>query len=229
MTWTERIEQYITVGLTVSGGKGDSTAKSAEKATAAFQKTLQTSFASQFGKQSNVLNFLNNRFMSGVENPTGFTPQTKAALNTNAIQTTAGQFQNALKGAQEREAAQGGNGLPSGVQAQITGQLEGQAASQLSGELNQNTLEDAQQQQRNYWANVSGLSGVASQFDPLGYAGGSNSASAGIADLSNANTNANANSFTGALSKGFGSALGNTLGGGNAGGPSGGAKGFFGV
>jgi hypothetical protein len=215
MNHTQRIEQYLREGRTVSGGKGDQTAKSAETSSAAFQSTLQNAFAAQFGKQSGVLNFLNNRLTSQINNPTGFTPATKEALNTNAIQTTASQFQNADKAAQEQEAAHGGSGLPSGVDAQIQGQLQGQAAGQLSSELNANTVADAEQQQKDYWSAVSSLSGVASAEDPLGYASGSNGASAGIADLSQAYNASNQSQLLGALggiAGGVGAAAGGYLG-----------------
>jgi hypothetical protein len=175
---------------------------------------LQNAFGAQFGKQQGVLNFLNSRLTNQVENPTGFTPQTKAALNTNAIQNTASQFQNADKAARARIAEQGGNGLPSGVDAQIEGQLQGQAASQLSGELNQNSIADADQQQKNYWSAVSGLSGTAQMEDPLGYASGANGSSAGIADLSGAYKSSQSSQLLGALggiAGGVGTAVGGAL------------------
>jgi hypothetical protein len=68
-----------------------------------------------------------------ISNPQGYTPAQMAALNSKAIDTTASQYQNALKTEQAQTAAQGGSGLPSGVHAQIKGQLAGAAANQVSG------------------------------------------------------------------------------------------------
>ena len=83
MNWTATIERYIAEGRTVSGGKGDPAIKEQEQQQQAFNTQLQQTFSQQFGKQSGILNFLNQKLTNQVNNPQGFTPAQMAALNTN--------------------------------------------------------------------------------------------------------------------------------------------------
>lgn len=198
--WTATIERYIAEGKTVSGGKGDKTAKASEVAQANFTNTLTKAFQAQYGKQSDLLAILTKTLSPQLANPTGLSAATKAAMTTNAIETSATTFQNALKGTQAITASHGGpTALPSGVQEQITGQLAGQqAASETSG------LENIQQQdenlkQSNYWNAVNGLNGVAAQTNPLGYANGATGSSGAVAGLSQAFTQSNQSQLLGAL------------------------------
>ena len=216
MTWTERIEQYLREGRTVSGGKGDQTAKASEVASAAFQNTLTQAFKTQFAKQQGVLDFLNGKLTASVNNPQGLSPTAKAALDTGAIEGVGGQYQNALKTEQAQTAARGGSDLPSGVEAQIQGQLSGAAAGETSSELRNNALVDEQLKQQNYWNSVNGLNGVSAQINPLGYSGEANSAGNTTAGLSQAFTASNQSQLLGAL--------GGIVGGGLSGWASGGFK-----
>jgi hypothetical protein len=188
--------------------KGDSTAKASEQAQASFTNTLQQSFAQQFANQSNVLNFLNGKLTAQVNNPQGYTPAQMAALNTQAIQGTAQQYQNASQAANQAIAARGGNGLPSGVNAQIQGQLAQGAANTESSALMNNQINNANLQQQNYWNALNGLSGVASQYNPNGFAGSANSGAGEVANLSNAYTNSNQSQLLGALGGVVGGAAG---------------------
>lgn len=192
--------------------KGDNTAKDAEKSQAAFTNTLQKAFSTQFAGQQKILDFLQGKLEPQISNPTGLDAATKASLNTQVIDNSATTYQNALKGEQASMATKGGaTSLPSGVQAQIEGQLGGQQANTESQGLNQVQLEDQQLKQQNEWNSVNALNGVAAQINPLGYAGDANSGASTVGTLSNAYStsqnsglfNTFANGFAGSLGKGL--------------------------
>jgi hypothetical protein len=207
--WSETIDRYIREQRPVSGAKGDSTDKSAEESSAAFQTQLQSAFSQQFASQQNLLNFLGSKFQSIINNPQGYSPATMAALNTNAIDTAATLYQNSLKGVQSRMAATGGaTALPNGVQAQIAGQLAGQEANTEAGSLQQAQLANQAQEQQNYWSALNGLSGVAQEQNPLGYASGANNAASTVAQGSQAFTASNQNPLLGVLGGIVGGAVG---------------------
>lgn len=193
--------------------KGDSTDEAAMKSSAAFQTRLQNAFKTQFASQQSLLQFLNPKLEAMISNPQGYTPAQMAALNSGAIDTTAGQYQNALK-TEQAQAAVHDSGLPSGVDAQIKGQLAGAAASQTSNLLEKNQVDSADLAQQNYWRGVSALSGDAQLTDPLGYSGSANGAASTIASLSEANSQANQSGFLNTFANSFGKGVGTVLSGG---------------
>lgn len=172
--------------LSVSGGKGDSAIKAQEQQQLGFNNQLQNIFTQQFGQQSGILNFLNQKLTSQVNNPTGFTPAQMAALNTNNIQGSAGAYASAQQATQQAEAARGGSTLPSGVSAQLSAQNANAGAAQEAQGANQIQLANAQQQQSNYWNALSGLSGVAQQENPNAYASNFNQGSGNVGSLGQA-------------------------------------------
>ena len=198
MTHTQKIEQYIRENRPVSGGKGDSTVSAAEKSQAGFQSTLQNAFATQFANQQGVLKNLTSSLTAQQNNPQGFTNAEFQAANSNAINTTAAQEQNAIRAAQNSAAAHGG-GLPSGVQEQVAGQIAGAGANQLSGELNQIQEQSAELANQNYWNATKGLEDVGSLENPNQFAASDNSAASSIANLSEAETASDQSQLLGAL------------------------------
>lgn len=194
----------------MSGAKGDSTVQGTEKSQASFNQSLQAAFSTQFAKQSALLNFFNNKLQFMASNPTGFTPATMEAMNSQAINNTAEQEQNAIRAAGERSAAQGGNGLPSGVQAQVNAQIAAGGQQQLADELNQNQIANGQLQQQNQWRAIDALSGGIAAENPNQYASEANQAAGTEASLSEANTQAEANSFGGQFMKSLAGGLAGT-------------------
>lgn len=186
MNWTATIERYLAEGRTVSGGKGDSEIQAQEAQQQGFNRQLANIFSTQFGKQSNVLNFLNQKLTNQVENPTGFSAPQMAALNTANTEGAAKAFANAQQAVNAGEAARGGSTLPSGVDAQLRAQNATGAAAQVAQGQNQIQLANAAQQQNNYWNAVNGLNGVAATENPLGYGGEYNSGSGNVAGLGQA-------------------------------------------
>lgn len=191
MNHSQKIDLYIRESRSVSGAKGDSTDKAAEASSAAFSSTLQNAFTAQYGKMSATNNFLTSKLTSMANNPTGFTAPTMAAATTNNIQNAATGAQQATQAAQAQEAAHGGTGLPSGVNAQIGGQIDAAAENQLSGNQNQLQIANGELQNQNQWAALSGLQGVSNADNPLGFAGASTGAAGNIAAMSQAYTASN--------------------------------------
>lgn len=188
MNHSQKIDLYIRESRPVSGGKGDSTDKQAEQSSAAFSNTLQQAFTAQYGKQSAVNSFLTSKLTSMANNPTGFTAPTMAAATTSNIQNAAQTGQAATQAAQTNEAAHGGSGLPSGVNAQISGQINSAVANNLSSNQNQLQIANGELQNQNQWSALSGLQGVSNADNPLGFAGASTGAAGNIAAMSQAYT-----------------------------------------
>jgi hypothetical protein len=191
---------------------GDGTAKSTEQNQSSFAQTLDAAFKTQFGAQSSIYQNLTNRLSNMMANPTGFTPQTMSTLNSNAINQTATDTAQAKTAAQEATAARGGSTLPSGVQAQVQGQIAAAGSNEKSQLLNQNQIANAQQQQQNYWSAAQGLSGVAAGENPNGFASSGNSAASDVAGLSEAYSSSNPllaglKAGAGALGSGVGAGL----------------------
>jgi hypothetical protein len=195
----QRIALYLSEGRPVSGGKGDDTDKSAENSSADFATNLQSAFAQNFGNQSSILSFLSNTMKNGVESPQGFTAPQAAALSTQNIEGAAQATKAAQQATNAQIAAKGGNGLPSGVNAQITAGINAAGATQEAQGANQIAQANAQLQQSNYWKSVDGLEGVASAENPDALANSSNSAEGDVAGLSNAFTQSNQSQLLGAL------------------------------
>jgi hypothetical protein len=198
-------------------GGGDSTARGQEHDSAGFAATLRDAFTQQFGHLQDVMSFLTNKLTGQVNNPTGFSPQAKAAMTTNAMQTTATDYANAKAAAQAASAAHGGSTLPNGVQAQIQGQLAQAGANEQTSQLNNINLADEQLKEENQWRAISGLEGVAGMENPTQYSSAANQTENAIAGLSEANTasqNADMGPVNGLLSglgQGFGSGFGSGL------------------
>ncbi len=214
----KRIERYIREGRTVSGGKEDTKAAGTEKSTANFTNQLFSSFSQQFGAQSSILSFLTNKMTAMASNPEGFSPEMKAALNTQATQGTAADYAKAQQATNAVNAAHGGNGLPSGVQAQLNAGNAAMAAGEESAAKTNIGIADAQQQQSNYWNAINGLTGTAAMYNPTGYAnsgiGGANAVSGLSQAVSQSQQSGFTNTLTNSFAKGLGSSLGSFAGGG---------------
>jgi hypothetical protein len=208
MTFEQREAAILDGRLSVSGAKGDDRARSAEANSLSLQNTLMNVFTKNLGSQTQILNFLSAKMTNQVSNPQGYTPQALAAANTQATEGTARDFNAAQKATQEFEAQRGGSALPSGVEAQITGQNANAAAQEQASAQNQIQLANADQQQKNYWNAVGMLSGTAQMFNPQSYAGASTGAGEDVANNSNANTQASKTGFLSTLASGLGQGLG---------------------
>lgn len=194
--------------------KGDQTAKAAEQQQAAFSAQLAATFQKQFGAQSDILKFLTGALKPQIENPQGYSDQALTAMRTSANENIAGSYDNAQRALQNQQFALGGRDLPSGVAEMQTGALKQAEAGDQAAAQNTITLNNENQKQANYWNAIGALSGNASQYNPLGYAGASTGAGNAVSGLSQAFTASNQSQLLGALggiAGGAGSAFGGWL------------------
>jgi hypothetical protein len=169
--------------------KGDSLAEQSEASTLTFQNTLQNIFSQQYATQSNTLNYLNGKMQAQVNaGGTGYNAATLAAMRTSATDQNAAAVQNAQRASQNAEFNEGGQNLPSGVNAQINAGIATAGAQQQAATQEGITQQNAQLQNANYWQATNVLSGNAAQANPLGYASAGNQAGSTVAGLSSANT-----------------------------------------
>lgn len=165
---------------------GDKTLNAAEKSQAAFMQTLQGSFSQAFGAQSAILANLTKVLTDAIANPHGFDPKTLALMKTNASDTIARQITAAQTAAANNFAVRGSSDIGSGVNAQIAGSIAGGGAEELARENSNIDIQSGFLQNQNYWNAIQGLTGVASAYNPTGYAGAANNAGAVTADIGRA-------------------------------------------
>jgi hypothetical protein len=198
--------------------KGDSTAQAGEQSSQAFQNTLQSAFSSQYANQQNSLNYLNGKMQAQVnQGGQGYNASTLAAMRTSANDQVASAYQGAKAASQNTQFNEGGQNLPSGVNAQINAAVGSQAAQAQAGAQQGITQSNAQLQNSNYWNAVGTLSGVAGMQNATGLAGAANSAGDTTATLGNTVNAANQSQLLGALggiAGGAGSAFGGAMSGG---------------
>jgi hypothetical protein len=140
----------------------------------------------------------------------GFTPQQLSAMNSQALDQNALQYNGAAQAANSQLAARGeglGNTPGSGVQAGAYGNLQAQKAGNLSNSLQTVTLNNAQQALANQFNAASVLSGNAQTYaGNVGtYGAGANSALGNL-------TQAQGNTWQSQFGKALGSAAGGAAG-----------------
>jgi hypothetical protein len=159
---------------------GPSPQQTAEAASQeAFAQTLQANYNTNFANNEAILGHLTNVLTPIAEagpNQQGFSAGEKATLNTNAIDTTGANYNNAARAVQGQLSGRGTPGGPqSGVDQQINASIASQAAGQASTEENQIEQADYATGRANFNNAVSGLGGVAAQYNPNGSASVANS------------------------------------------------------
>lgn len=214
------------------GGHTDPIAQQQEQSQVNFNNQMSSIFQSQYQNQTAILNFLKGKLEPMINNPQGYDNATLTAMRTGATDTISTQYKNA-QGALNNEESQknGGSDLSSGTSAQLDAALLNAESQDKAQAQNTITLNDANLKQSNLWNAMNVLSGnVASQFNPLGYAGAYNQGSGEVSSLSQANTArimATKNPFVQSFESSLGSGLGSMLTGGDSSG-SGGMSGFLG-
>jgi hypothetical protein len=196
---TDVIGEYIPVSEVsfeyagpIAEAKGDSTAKAQEQANLAatqsqadFTKELMGTFQTQFGKQSNIYQFLQSKMQPMIDNPTGMSADALTAARTSATDADSVAYQNAQKTLNANMASRGEAGVPSGVNDQLNEALLNQEAAQKSSDQNNITLQNEQLKQQNMWNAVNTLSGVGAGYNPLGFSSSATQGSSAIAGLGN--------------------------------------------
>ncbi len=187
-------EQFALFVVThpVSGGKGDDVAKSTEASTAKFTDTLQKVFEANNAHQQDQLNFLTNTLQSGITNPQGYSPETLAAMHTQATEAGAQNTKNVMQAVNEKFATQtGADSLPSGVQEQVQSQAATAIANNEAQQQLGITQANGQLQNDNKWKAVQAEEGVAGLENPEGIANSATGSAGTVSNLSEAVTRAN--------------------------------------
>lgn len=137
-----------------------------------FYGQLQSSYAQNFGAQSAILSNLNSALepiIQGGPNQQGFSAGENAALTGSAINNAATANRNAQVIAGSNV---GGNtGVTTGGQKQLQASIATGVGNNLSSNLNQINQANYATGRSNFFGAEQALGGVASQYNPTGYAG----------------------------------------------------------
>lgn len=136
-----------------------------------FMGALMQNYNTNFAEQQSVLANLNQTLgpiVAAGPNQQGFSPQELAAQNTQAIDTTAGNYKNAAIGLNDQLAGRNDSGnLPeSGVDQTLKEQLASSAAGQLSQEQLGITQANYATGRQNFESAVSGDEALAGIYNP---------------------------------------------------------------
>jgi len=186
--WSSRQNRYILVRnqsiirTDVALCKGASSAETnLANQQSSFYSTLQNDYKTQFTNQNNILNAL-NKSLSPIINAGvgqyGFSNAEDAAMRNQSTSGTASAYKSAKQATGEAQAAQGGGDtfIGSGVKAQTNAQLANSAASTEANQQLGITQQGYQQGRQNYFGAVGQEQGVASAYNPSGYANAADSA-----------------------------------------------------
>ena len=161
----------------------------AAEQTAAYQQAQQMT-AEQYGKQSAIYAQLTPQFESILAkgpNAKGFSAEEEQNLNAQAVEGTAANYKQAATAVNEHLAAEGGgtNPLPSGGQEQLQQEVANSAAANESNQETQIQEANYNQGAQEYGAAASGLEGIATGTDPLGFENAATSAGTAASDTAN--------------------------------------------
>jgi hypothetical protein len=158
-------------GLFGGGPSNDQTLLTGEEGS--FARMLQADFAQQFADQRDVLGRLNSAIspiISAGPNQQGFSPQELSALNAKSISSVGGAYRNAEQALGNSIAAHnGGNGLESGIDAQLRGALASEASGKLADEQTAIALKNYETGRENFWRADAGGRALAGLYDPTAY------------------------------------------------------------
>lgn len=138
---------------------------------------MSADFAERYGKQSAVLQNLNNMLTPIAEagpDQQGFGANELAALNTQAGEGVGANYAKASQALNNTLAARGGGSevLPTGASAALKGTLASSAANELSREQTGITEANYGQGRQNWQHATAGLSALANQYDPTSFGSG---------------------------------------------------------
>lgn len=156
--------------------------KDIEKSQAAFYTTLTANYKTQFAESDAILKSLTSQFdpilKAGI-NQEGFSAPEKAALNTQATEGVATNYENAARAVNGQLAATGGGNefLPSGAADALKYSVADASAKQQSAEQNQITEADYATGRQNFLSAASVLGGSTGVFNPT--SGAANAATSG--------------------------------------------------
>ena len=146
-----------------------------------FMQELQGNYATNLAEQQSVLAHINDILqpvLAAGPSQTGFSPSEKAALDTQALDTTGANYANAAREVGNETAGRNDSGnLPeSGVDRALKAQVASKAAGQTASEELGITEADYATGRQNFNNAVAGEEGLASAYSPIPYAGAANTA-----------------------------------------------------
>jgi hypothetical protein len=165
---------------------------------AGFSSLLNANYAQNFGAESGILKNLTNTLTPIAEagpDQEGFGANEKAALNTQAREGVGTNYAHAKQALDTTLSARGGGDeeLPSGAADQLHASLATSAAKESSDQQLGITEADYSTGRANYSNAVSGLEGVAGEYNPNATAGAANNANqTSFSDASQINQENNA-------------------------------------
>jgi len=204
MTHSERIDQYLAEGRTVSGGKGGDEAKAAQKRN---EDRQDRAFNFQMQGMTDVKNALQKYLQGNI----GFDPQQLAAMTSQFMGQNANDFANARAGVTSMLASRGAGGGQTPVGGDYTRGLSGlfgAEAQSLAGGTNNIRMQNALQALNNKFNAGNLLSGNAAALSSPIATFGSGASNALNQYMQQANSG-----FGASFMRGFGGALGQGLGG----------------
>jgi hypothetical protein len=178
----------------VCGASAEQNELSAEEAQA--YQTSATMTAEQYANQQAIYGPLTQQFQSILAkgpDQQGFSAGEEEDLDAQAVEGTAENYQAAARAVGEQTAAEGGgtNPLPTGAEAELKEQVANSAAQTESGEEEQIQQADYGQGRQNYQNAESGLLGIATGEDPLGFENAETSSAGAANSEANAVQSAN--------------------------------------
>lgn len=191
----ENSRLYIGPVLQTKGASSDQ--KALEKSQADFYNTLKAQQTAAFGQQQALFSAIRNIYdpiIAAGPNQYGFSDAEDKALRTQATEGTAANYRAAEAATSQALAARGGGNtfLPSGAEADIHARVAGAAAGQESAEnlgITQKGYEEGYQAFRDATATEMG---VATGYNPLGYAGAATNAGSSAFNMATEIQKANA-------------------------------------
>ena len=125
-----------------------------------FNKQLMSIYKQQFSSQQAILSAIVPQLEEMAKNPEGFGSTEYAALQAKIVNDTGAQYSNVAKSAAREFATTNEAGLPSGVEAQVQGQIAAGAAGQVAGESTSLAVANEQMKQRQKEFATSTLTGI---------------------------------------------------------------------
>ena len=138
-----------------------------------FANVLQSNYQTQFANQSGVLSQINSALtpiVAAGPGQAGYTAPELAAKQSQILDTTAANYQNAAKAVNSEIAGKGGDsGLESGVSQQLQETTASKAAQQQSTAEENLTAQDYATGRQQYNEALSGEQALASAYNPQSY------------------------------------------------------------
>ena len=160
-------------GLFAGGPSNDQTLLTGEEGS--FARLLQADFSEQFADQRDVLAKLNSALspmIAAGPDQQGFSDKELSALNAKAISSTGGAYRNAEQALGNSIAAHnGGNGLETGIDAQLRGTLASEAAGKLADTQTNIALKSYEVGRDNFNRATAGAQALAGLYNPEAYGG----------------------------------------------------------